>query len=51
MVEIIFIKFGYRLDYFVVFLELKFNKFVRGCGLWKFNNSFLIDKIYIEKVK
>lgn len=45
MVETISIK----LCHSVVLLELKFNKFVRGLGLWKFNNSLLTDMIYILK--
>lgn len=51
MVETISIKPGYRSDHSAVLLELKFNKFVRSRGLWKFNNSLLTDKTYIEKVK
>ena len=34
-----------------VILELKFNSFERGRGLWKFNNTLLTDKIYVDKVK
>lgn len=51
MVETISIKPGYRSDHSSVLLELKFNKFIRGRGLWKFNNSLLTDKTFIEKVK
>lgn len=51
MVETISIRPVYSSDHSVVLLELKFNKFVRGLGLWKFNNSLLIDMIYIKKVK
>lgn len=32
-------------------LELKFNPFRRGRGLWKFNNYLLTDKDYVQKVK
>ena len=51
IVENIYIKPGYRSDHSIVVMELKFNSFVRGHGLWKFNNSLLHDTIYIEKVK
>ena len=47
IVEKLSIKPGYR----AVVIELKFNKFTRGRGLWKFNNSLLTDKTYIDKVK
>lgn len=49
--ETVSIKSGYRSDHSVVVYELKFNSFVRGKGLWKFNNNLLHDKIYVEKVK
>ena len=51
MVEKVFIKSGYRSDHSAVVIEFKFNKFTRGRGLWKFNNSLLTDKTYIDKVK
>lgn len=51
IVENFVIKPGYRSDHSAVILELKFNTFQRGRGLWKFNNSLLIDKTYIQKVK
>lgn len=47
----IFIKLGYRLDYLVVIMEIKFNLFIKGYGFWKFNNSLLYDEVYVEKVK
>lgn len=45
------IKSGYRSDHSIVILELKFNPFERGRGLWKFNNSLLTDMVFIDKVK
>lgn len=45
------IKPGYRSDHSIVVLELKFSSFKKGCGLWKFNNSLLHDKTYVDKVK
>ena len=52
VVENFTIKPGYRSDHSAVILELKFNSFERGRGLWKFNNySLLTDKIYVDKVK
>ena len=51
IVEKFSIKPGYRSDHSIVLMELKFNSFERGRGLWKFNNSLLTDPIFIEKVK
>ena len=51
IVEKFSIKAGYRSDHSIVVLELKFNSFERGRGLWKFNNSLLSDKVYVKKVK
>ena len=50
-VETYSIKPGYRSDHSIVIIELKFNSFNRGRGLWKFNNSLLSDKEYVKKVK
>jgi hypothetical protein len=38
-------------DHSVVVIELKFNPFRKGCGLWKFNNSSLTEKDYGRKIK
>lgn len=51
IVENFDIKSGYRSDHSIVILELKFNPFERGRGLWKFNNSLLTDMVFIDKVK
>ena len=51
LVENIYVRPSYRSDHSAVVLEVKFNMFDRGRGLWKFNNSLLTDKNYIEKVK
>lgn len=51
LVETFLVKPGYRSDHSSVVLEIKFNAFERGRGLWKFNNSLLLDKIYVDKVK
>ena len=45
------IKHVYRSDHSLVVVELKFNTFERGRGLWKFNNNLLHDREYVEKVK
>lgn len=45
------IKPGYRSDHSAVIMEIKFNSFTKGHGLWKFNNSLLHDEVYVEKVK
>ena len=45
------IEFSYRSDHSMIVLELEFNPFLRGKGLWKFNNSLLYDKEYIDIIK
>jgi exonuclease III len=45
------IKPGYRTDHSMVDLQLDFNQVERGVGYWKFNNSLLIDAIYVDQVK
>jgi hypothetical protein len=42
---------SYRSDHSMVILELEFKPFVRGKGLWKFNNSLLYDLEYSNIVK
>lgn len=42
-IESYIFKPGYRSDHSIVIVELKFNSFKRGHGLWKFNNSLLLD--------
>ena len=44
------IKAGYRSDHSIIELEIIMNKFIRGKGLWKFNNSLLKDKEYLTLV-
>ena len=44
------IKAGYRYDHSIIELEIILNKFIRGKGLWKFNNSLLKDKEYLTLV-
>ena len=41
---------GYRTDHSVIILSLQFEKFERGRGLWKFNNSLLYDKDFLELI-
>ena len=41
---------SYRSDHSSVELELTINKFVRGKGLWKFNNSLLESPEYINLI-
>ena len=45
------IETSYRSDHSMIVLELVFNPFVRGKGLWKFNNSLLYDLDYVNTVK
>ena len=42
---------SYRSDHSMIILELEFNPFIRGKGLWKFYNSLLYDIDYINMVK
>lgn len=45
------IDIGYRSDHSMVLFDIKFINFEKGKGFWKFNNSLLKDKIYIDGVK
>ena len=45
------IESSYRSDHSMVVLELEFNPFIRGKGLWKFNNSLLYDVNYVTLIK
>lgn len=51
IVENVSIKSGYRSDHSAVVFEFKFNTFLRGRRLWKFNNNLLRERTYVEKVK
>ena len=42
---------GYRTDHSAITLKLKLQESVRGRGYWKFNNSLLKDKKYVDEVK
>ena len=41
---------GYRTDHSMPCITLKFNKFKKGRGLWKFNNSLLQDSEYLDTI-
>jgi hypothetical protein len=45
------IDIGYRSDHSPVILALKLSNFQRGKGIWKFNNSLLHDKEYVNLIK
>lgn len=51
MIEECNILTSYRSDHSPVMLDLKFNEFKHGKGLWKFNSSFLQDIEYIEAIQ
>ena len=51
IIDTIKVKPGYRSDHSTLILELKFNKFEKGKGLWKFSNQLLKDKKYADLVK
>ena len=42
---------GYRMDHSIVLLDIDFGKFKKGRSYWKFNNSLLRDKDYINQIK
>ena len=42
---------SYRSDHSPVVLTIKLNEFKRGRGLWKFNSSLLLDKVYVDRIK
>lgn len=42
---------SYRSDHSPVVLYCKLNNLKRGSGFWKFNNSLLTDKDYVNIVK
>ena len=44
------VKLSYRSDHSMIELELILNHFVKGKGIWKFNNSLLSVKDYLELV-
>ena len=42
---------SYRSDHSPVGLGFKFYDFIKGKCLWKFNNSLLTDKNYVDTIK
>lgn len=42
---------GYRTDHSAIILRLKFPENNRGKGYWKFNNSLLKDRKYVDTIK
>ena len=46
-----YIESSYRSDHSPISLSLTFNDFKKGRGLWKFNNSLLYDKEYLECIR
>ena len=42
---------GYRTDHSAIILKLKFQENNSGKGYWKFNNSLLKDKKYVDSIK
>lgn len=42
---------SYRSDHSPVLLSLQVNNFIKGSGFWKFNNSLLSDKEYVDLIK
>ena len=44
------IKPGYRSDHSIIEIQIRINPFVRGKGIWKFNNSLLYEKDYLTLI-
>lgn len=42
---------GYNTDHSLIYFNIQFGKFKKGKSLWKFNNSLLRDKVYINEMK
>lgn len=42
---------GYRSDHSMIELDISLSKFEKGKGFWKFNNSLLHDKTYVDLIK
>ena len=51
MFKILKILPSYRTDHSTIVITLPINEFIKGKGLWKFNNSLLKYMNYIEAVK
>lgn len=45
------IKAGYRTDHSLIIINIEFRVNSKGPGLWKFNNSFLKDKEFVDGIK
>ena len=50
-VENVVIQNSYRSDHTGVILTISLSQIKKGRGLWKFNNSLLTDKQYVQTVK
>ena len=50
-VDSVDIKPAYKSDHSMVVLSCKFTEFIRGRGVWKFNNSLLRDHTYVQEIK
>jgi len=50
-IECVNIKPGYRSDHSLVEVTFNFCDQKRGPGMWRFNNSLLRDRIYVEEMK
>ena len=48
IVETIDIKPGYRSDHSIVEMQINITNFLRGSGIWKFNNSLLKNQDYLN---
>ena len=44
------IKAGYRSDHSIISMDMVFNNFSIGKGIWKFNNSLLKNKDYLKLI-
>jgi hypothetical protein len=48
--ENVFIKPSFQSDHSIIIMQLKFNDFKHGKGLWKHNNSLLRDIQYVNEI-
>ena len=44
------IKAGYRSDHSIITMDILLNNFSQGKGIWKFNNSLLMNQEYLNMV-
>lgn len=51
IIDNVYILFGYRIDYFIIELDIIINDFKKGKGFWCFNNLLFKNKDFVINVK